>query len=220
MAIDDSSDPKLLILSAGYSGSRYTATILDRCGIEAGHEAWFGLTKYPIPPLVESSWMGLPPVEAGVFTGSVCHQTRHPLDVLDTLLTGILQRPDARDYLTYRIRHCGLHLRSQVPDDYDDTAAWNHWHVRWLADWIARCEQAADWTYRVEDFEAAHVWRMAREIGVAPPDRETIRWALFNTPRNVNQHVDRRRVVTWEDLPSTSDTRFLREWAGDMGYGD
>lgn len=137
------SPPRFAVVGTGRSGTAYTAAVLRACGVLCGHENWW--TPLPERRMAtldgDSSWMALPDVESGAWSGPVVHVVREPVATVRALL-GIEffghPDPDAHRRFAYEHEPC---MAAMEPLE----AA-----VHWWTSWNARCAAAADVTVRVE----------------------------------------------------------------------
>lgn len=135
--------PRFAVVGTGRSGTAYTAAVLRACGVLCGHESWW--TPLPERRMAtldgDSSWMALPDIESGAWSGPVVHVVREPVATVRALL-GIEffghHDPDAHRRFAYEHEPC---MAGMEPVE----AA-----VHWWASWNARCAAVADITVRVE----------------------------------------------------------------------
>lgn len=211
------SEPRLVVLSAGRSGSGYIAQVLTRAGLPCGHEAYYNLTSiHETDRPAESSWLALPRLEEGALGGvPAVHQVRHPLKVLSSLMNGVLLRTRGQPYRRFREEHTG----DPAPPYTAPASDWLAWFARHLLEWNQRCQRVAlergGFTYRVEAVTTEHVLGMF-ELAGERPDPGRIRRAVRHTPNRVNQH-GRGPEITWSDLPALEAVR-LQRWAVGVGY--
>lgn len=127
--------PRFAVTGTGRCGTGYTAAVLARCGIDCGHENWWT----PDPARVRTgldgdvSWLALPSIEAGDWSGPVAHIVRHPVDVVRSFVA--LDFPD----------HVSLPHEPDLADVDHPARAVEFW-VRWNR----RCAAVAGLTVRVE----------------------------------------------------------------------
>lgn len=203
---------RLLIVGAGRSGSGYIAATLRAAGVSAAHEGLYKLDedRFARARLVESSWMALPRVEDGRWDGPVYHQIRDPLAILNSLLNGVLTTEEEQPYRLFRVQHG--HGEPAPPLDGD----WTGWMVRHLADWLDRCDKAADETYRVEDVDGDRIRQIGRQAGIVVGATKAQR-ALARVSRSKNKHPD-GPGLTWAELDGIEGADTLAEIAGRHGY--
>lgn len=140
--------PRFAIIGSGGSGTAYMAAVLRANRVDCGHEQWWT----PLPGNRRSgldgdaSWLAVPDIEAGVWSGPVLHVTRHPLGVVRNLVSGGIFSPQP----TYdQFREFALRHEPQLADLEPAPAA-----VAWWLRWNRRCAAVADQTVRIEDTEA------------------------------------------------------------------
>lgn len=140
-------EPQFAVIGTGRSGTGYMAKVLQACGVNAGHENWWkprGRKKNGLDGDV--SWLALPSIETGEWSGPVVHVTRHPVHVVQSFIgIGFWDGTDTRDksgaFRGFALKH--------EPDlaDMDPLEAAVEWWVRWNR----RCAAVADLTVRLED---------------------------------------------------------------------
>jgi hypothetical protein len=178
--------PTAAVIGTGRSGTGFMAAVLAAAGLNTGHEAyWHAHVGAKAPNLdVDSSWLALPLLETGPWSGRVLHVVRHPVDAIRSLAGGGFFNADlARaPYPMYARAHC--------PNVYGRTgvaAAVEFW-----CDWNNRCAAVADATVRLEDATGpepvAKAWALtvADTIGLATVSPDDITAAVSATPTNTN----------------------------------
>lgn len=128
--------PWFAVTGTGRCGTGYVAAVLKRCGLDCGHENWWT----PDPKRVQarldgdSSWLALPDIETGRWSGAVIHIVRHPVDVVRSFVG--LGFPD----------YVSIPHEPDLADVPQPEKAVEYW-VRWNR----RCAAVADVTVQVED---------------------------------------------------------------------
>lgn len=133
--------PRFAVVGTGRCGTGYVAAVMRACGVRCGHENWWTpeASRRQSGLDGDSSWLALPDIEAGRWSGPVVHVVRNPVDVVASLLgIGIFARPTA--YRAFALWH--------EPDlsELPPLAA----AVAWWQRWNDRCAVVADVTVRVE----------------------------------------------------------------------
>lgn len=152
--------PGFAVVGTGRSGTGYVAALLGVNGVTCGHEGWWRPdgTGDRMPGLEgDSSWLALPDIESGVWTGPVAHVVRHPVATVRSLLGTRLFEPSedvSEVYRQFALTHC-----PQVADLPPLEAA-----VEWWVAWNERCAAVARVKLRVEDLRKP--WAVA-ELGDA-----------------------------------------------------
>lgn len=140
--------PGFAVIGTGRSGTAYVAAVLRACGVDCGHEDWW--TPFPAKRRSglagDSSWLALPDIESGAWTGPVLHVTRHPVHVVRSLLANgfFSNHKRRRDFIDFALAH--------EPDlvhmsEFEAS-------VEWWARWNLRCEAVADLRLKVSDIPA------------------------------------------------------------------
>lgn len=183
-------EPGILVTGSGRSGTGYLAEILNRCGLRAGHEAWWGLnTDGPEHGLdVDVSWLGC--FDIG-YTGRVFAQVRHPVDCIPSIYASEHSFP-------------WLLVRAQ--------------NVHLTGDWaVDACRIWLDYTRHA--VERAEAWWMVEDINPDllaerfDLDAETVAAVLAEMPTDVNARP--RADFTWPQHEVSID---VIEYAADLGY--
>lgn len=196
--------PPAVIVGTGRSASGYISELLRVCGINCGHESWWNPDRARTRGLdVDSSWIAAPDViQDGTYDGVILHQTRHPLDVVSSLLA----HPDRGVWLAERQRILG-----PLPEDRLARAA------RIAAGWLDICDDdrvAAIW--QVEAMTATMLTWIASLIG-RTVDHTTAATAMVTVGRRHNDHGTTTRLG-WDDLPDGPDKARLTHHAELGGY--
>ncbi len=156
---------RLLVTGCGRSGTKFTAVLLQRLGLDVRHEqmgrdgiaAWALAVSSPITP----PWG---PAAAHYRFDEVYHQVRHPLAVIASAATF---KNESWEYIY-------AHTSTSAADAMVIRGA-----KYWL-EWNLNAERMATWRYRVEDLDDVFDQFCAR-IGVTA-DRD----ALARTPIDCN----------------------------------
>lgn len=148
----------------------------------------------------DSSWLALPSIEIGCWSGPVAHITRHPVAVVASLMgIGFFAGGGRREFT-------GVAL-TEEPElaGMDSLRAC----VEWWARWNIRCAAVADVTIRVEDLPAG-----LREVGDAV-GHEIDADAAESVSTTIN-HRSRAEVdhqVVWRILDGRADEFGYRDGA-------
>lgn len=78
--------PWFAVIGTGRCGTGYLATLLRRAtSLQCGHEQWFGINGPTRRDLDgDSSWLAVPGIESGLWSGKVVHLVRTPSGVADS----------------------------------------------------------------------------------------------------------------------------------------
>lgn len=130
------SAPRFAVTGTGRCGTGYIAAVLRRCGVKCGHENWWTADPKRVQDDLDgdSSWLALPAVEAGEWSGPVVHVVRHPVSVVRSFVG--LGFPDWLS-LPY------VPDLAALPQPQLAIEFWCRWNDR--------CAAVADVTVRVED---------------------------------------------------------------------
>lgn len=209
--------PRGAVIGTGRSGTGYMAALLTAAGLDAGHELYWHAHGAPRGSEldVDSSWLALPHIEAGKWTGPVLHVVRHPVDTVRSLVTTGLFAESSMDhpYAAY----ARVHARS-VAGLFDLPAAVEFW-----CEWNARCAAVADATVRLEDVEWTGTadpfpLTIERVFGPAFPHvRNTIVHDVGAAARSLPADVNTRGPVA--DLDPREVWRLIGRRAHAFGYG-
>lgn len=205
--------PRLCILSTGRAGSRYIAELLTQAGLPCGHERYYGVTDARMGGmLAESSYLALPRVEKGHFSGTCVHQVRDPLAVISSFMNGQMEKNVnvSRAHFQQMNKRDGRRKRPMSRDE------WLLYTVRYVTDWNARCARLAKFTYRVEDVDAALIHHLGELAGLTLKPA-VVAHALGEVSRTTNKHPQ-GPSYNWDDLPDDASTHALREHARRWGY--
>lgn len=207
-------EPAFVGVSTGRSGSRWIAEVMNRAGIACTHEQVFVAERFGPHGDVAPAWdrpeLGewsaqVVPLLDGVEAGRVWHQVRDPLRVVGSLMSfGLFQHPNEHGL-------SGKFIVSRVGRTGDPLAD----VVRYVADWLERCDAAASLRWRVEDVDADLLVRLGAELGVRV-DAGEARDAVASVPTDLNTHGTPWHVDAGM-LPDTADT--VRLLAAGRRYG-
>lgn len=185
--------PRFAVVGTGRCGTGYVAAVLCHSGLRCGHEQWW-------TPAVgrrvggldgDSSWLAVPDIEADTWSGPVLHVTRHPVDVVSSLIgIGFFYGPP-REYLGFALDH-----EPELADLLPLRAS-----VEWWARWNARCAAVADLTIPVEDL-AGRLDDIGDLIGGRLDEDQVIR---VPTTVNRRQRVEVDPAAVWELLDGRAE---------------
>lgn len=136
--------PRFAVVGTGGSGTAYVARVFRANGVRCGHEQWWtpfdGKRRSGLEG--DSSWLAVPDIETGRWSGPVLHVTRHPLGVTRNLLAGIFSPQSS--YPQFR-RFALAHEPDLAPLEPLEGA------VEWWIRWNRRCAAVADLTIQIDD---------------------------------------------------------------------
>lgn len=148
-AMNDDGAPRAVVVGTGRSGTGYMTHVLLANGVNAGHEGWFNpllwgaeVEREQKPGLdVDVSWMALPYIESGEWSGPVLHVVRNPVDCIRSL------------EWTEHVTHPDSPFSAFARENFE---FWDEWSpleaaVEFYVDWNERCAVVADHTLRLED---------------------------------------------------------------------
>jgi hypothetical protein len=200
---------QFLVTGTLRSGTAYTAQVLNRAGIACGH-GWAyppdGVRRYPHVEILGDAAPLAAPFVAD-FPGLVLHQVRHPLAVIGSLVgfTAMGNRLAHGPVGEFLARHF-----TAGGDPMVDA-------MRYYVEWNSLCERHNGYyRYRVEDFSAGVILRIADLIG-QPLDAATLAEALAAVPVDFNSRYGARRL-RWSDLPEGASRDALARLAERYGY--
>ena len=164
-------EPRFVIVGTGRSGTGYISKLLTASGVRCGHEEWWNPRGTHADGLVgDASWLAT--TELAGYEGFVFHQTRHPLDVITSMVKVELHQP----YLGWQQR-----LTGPLADPVQRSA------VAYVM-WNLAAERHAQFRWQVEQVTADVLHEIGRRVGRA------VRPALGQVRTTVNQHHDRPRI--------------------------
>lgn len=148
MHVNDTGAPRAVIIGTGRSGTGYMSRLITEATghTTCGHEAWFRELGEREPGLdVDSSWLALPDIEAGTWSGPVVHVVRNPVACVASLLrTEFFGAHLGTPYPAFALANCKPAADALAISPV--AAAVEFW-----AHWNARCAAAAHLTVRLED---------------------------------------------------------------------
>lgn len=196
-----------MIVGTGRHGSGYVARVLCAAGVPCGHEQWWNPHHARVPGLaVDSSWCAVPFLRW--YSGAVWHQTRHPLDVISSLV----KLPNWGQYLTLAETVTG-----PLPGEVVDAA------VRTYVTLNAECERRAGETlgarrWQVEHVDAELVQTLAAYMQFDLSDHAA-EHAVASVPTDTNYHGHGARL-SWADVHGLADRDLVDElMAMTLRYG-
>jgi hypothetical protein len=142
--------PRTAIIGTGRSGTGYAARLITETSTtpsaNCGHEGWWRALGEPVPGLdCDASWLALPDIEAGAWSGPVVHIVRDPVATVQSLLrTEFFGMIADTPYPSFAMEHCKA---AEAALAVSPVAA----AVEFWADWNARCAAVAQLTVRIED---------------------------------------------------------------------
>lgn len=167
-------DRKLLVTGCGRSGTKYTAELLQKLGMDVRHEEMGadGIATWCMAVDSEDSpWGG---GRRGIRFGAILHQVRHPLRVIPSLTT--FTAPSWNYIAKY------IPCPAEEPIVLRAAKYWYYWNEE--------AEKVATWRYRIEAIENVFPEFCAR-AGVKPSLE-----ALHNTSTLVNSRKV-RPLMKW-----------------------
>lgn len=178
---------KLLVTGAGRCGTWWLTHALRSCGIPATHEVAYDHQHHGEGEWAcEVSWLAAPytPLD----DAHVVHLVRHPLDqIASRAAWGSFEPDDPPGRYDPRIK--GAWAVDQVPAIAAGRSPVERAAIHW-ARWNELI--TADELIRLEDLDAATVWRLARIVD--PAAREP------TLPGKANASTRRKPTVTWADI--------------------
>lgn len=211
--------PRAAIIGTGRSGTGYAARLITETThtphASCGHEGWWRALGERVPGMFcDASWLALPDIEAGTWSGPVVHVVRNPVDTVASLLRtsffgAIVETP----YPAFALQHCEA-ARDALPVG-TITAAVEFW-----ADWNARCAAVANLTVRIEDLSdweggADSVAAATLDLVAGVLDVEFGAWQLAAAlPTDVNHDGDHLVI---KDVNHENDEGYI--WAALSGRG-
>lgn len=148
--------PKFAVIGAPKSGTKYVSELFRAVGINCGHEEWWGKVETRTKTRLDgdSSWMALPEIEFGKWSGTVIHVVRNPVSVVRSLASiGIISSrgnidPYYREYLL-RFEPDLLKFKPVIAE----SKFWRSWNERCrrVADVSICVERIVDEFGKVED---------------------------------------------------------------------
>lgn len=180
---------KVLVTGCGRSGTKFTALLLQRLGLDVRHEKLGrdGIAAWPLAVRTPTTPWG--PAVAPERFGEIFHQVRHPLAVIRSVVTF---KPDSWTYVY-------AHTSASAADPLVLRGA-----KYWL-EWNEHAERIATWRYRIEDV-AAVFDELCERLDVTadwsalerlPADTNTRRYGrVFHYYDEISARLRLRRVET------------------------
>ena len=174
-------EPQRLFLITGCarSGTTFMARVLNRCGLDVGHEGVGGTGTVSWTMAVESSCTPFgPPYKKGNFK-HIFHQVRHPLDTISSVYAN---EPQESWEFIYR------HLPQISPEDSKLEKCVKYWIY-----WNQQAEAKAEMTYQVENLKKA-LKKIGKRLGVELP-----RTLARKISKTVNHRED-YHYFSWKEI--------------------
>ena len=189
---------RFVATGTGRCGTRYLATLMSETDLPVGHEAAFGPGGFAGWPLIrgDCSWLALPYLEHLAFgPTTILHLTRHPLDVLRSLVGIGFWRDDPDDgHLPYR------KFAEQVAPDVMGHESEVARAMRWIVEANDLAASFRDHHVRVEAIGNHDGYAQLLDVLGISRKADAIDMALSRVPTNVNSR--RRAEIDWADLPA------------------
>ena len=182
-------EPKFVIVGTGRSGTGYISSLLTAGGIRCGHEGWWSPLDRRQPRLVgDSSWCAT--FELDDYDGRVFHQIRDPISTMRSVA--------ASEVSPHRRQNPWYQYRTQFVEYTDDPIL----DALLTVDrWLAKSEEIAEWTWRLEDVDVDLVAAIGARLGRVV-DRDGVQMALDSAPRNKMKYKKQKTYdFSWNDLP-------------------
>jgi hypothetical protein len=204
--------PEFVIVGTGRCGTGFTSEYLTRIGVHCSHEGYYtphGPTLRNPERLFlakgDASWLAVPFLENADLP--VLHQVRHPRDVIRSLM-----KIGFFDPALHRRHGAFIAFAERYFQPGGDPLESS---IRWYLEWNQRCEEVAEYRFRVEDFEAA-----------LPEILHRIGYRHVRARAAVSTSTNTKRKEIGEDLDSAFDEALaahalfprLTELAGRYGY--
>lgn len=205
---------RLVIASAGRSGSGYISKLLTAAGVRCTHEEVFtpvGVDRARWREVdAESSWLAVPYLAKLPPNVHVVHQVRHPVDVIRSLMGIRMFAPPDENV------HGAFHdfVASSLPALQEQPSEIERCMTFWV-EWNSAAARSAGHTYRVEELTIDGLVDLVERAGGAA-DLGAAQRAVEAVPSNYNARR-RDHEVTWASLPDGP----LKERVGDLArtYG-
>lgn len=195
LQVDMLDAPAAAVIGTGRCGTGYIAELLARAGAGVGHERfWCGGVQPPVLGLdVDVSWLALPDIEAGAWSGPVVHIIRDPVATVRSLVRTGLFGPIAGPLQDFAYTNC------PAVRGLDVVAA----AVEWWCDWNARCAKVSAATLHIEAFprqSALNTLGLVLGVDLDRPLAEDIPHNTNRTPRGWSPILEDDRHVDAADV--------------------
>ncbi|MFH1419408.1 MAG: methyltransferase domain-containing protein [Planctomycetota bacterium] len=221
---------RYIILASPRAATAYISSLLTNIGLNCSHESffkfeqrWQGFLKAG-EIFGEASWLAVPFLERMPLRVPILHQTRHPVDVIRSLLQIRFVDLDDNDlpvrqgvglrFTQFAYRHCPMLFEYATTRE---RAIWFYYF------WNRKIEEGSAnrqiLRYAVEHLSPDCLRQILDHIGVpqerVPDDVLTANFELL--PRNINtksrEKIALTEDVTWDDLPEA-----VQQLASSYGY--
>lgn len=191
----------LLITGTSRSGTKYIAKVLQKCGLDIGHERLGkdGISSWVMTMRTDHVPWG--PARKGLQFVHIFHQVRHPLKVIASVYS--TEPPESWEYIL-------KHIPQIRKEDSLTVKCAKYWYY-----WNLKAYKEAEWTYRIEDLE--NIWDEFQERLVCRWDKKV----LDQVPKDTNTRGIVLRKFTWQDLQHDLDPTLyknIRQLALQYGY--
>ena len=200
----------LLVTGCARSGTGYIAKVLQKCGLDVGHERLGaeGISSWVMA--VESIFSPWGPPRHNLKFKHIFHQVRDPLKVISS--TYMTEGPQSWAYIIQ-------HIPQIKWNDSFVVKSAKYWYY-----WNLKAAECAEWTYRVEDLE--QVWEEFEKRLGKKLDRSAFSEIAKNYNRRDLKPLSRESNLlledfTWKDLKEELDPQLyenLRSLAKKYGY--
>lgn len=165
--MNETGAPRAAIIGSGMCGTGYLTQLLRANGISAGHEDWFRPVPGRLPGLdVDVSWLAMPDIESGLWTGPTVTIIRNPVDTVRSL--AYLFDQTHAPYVIFARDRC-----PKIRDSYGTEAAVEFW-----VDWNQRCAAISNMVINLEGLEDALAYLAKgleiRSLSPAPQVSKTV----------------------------------------------
>jgi hypothetical protein len=215
--INELGAPRAAIVGTGRSGTGYMSRLITEATTHTGcgHESWWCELGGQTPGYeVDASWLALPHIEAGEWSGPVVHVVRDPVRTVASLLrTEFFGAHSMTPYPQYALRHCEPAASAMSLSPVAAAVEfWAHWNARCaaIAQLTVRLEDVANWEGGPDSIAAATLDLIADVLGVTFGAWET----AAAIPTNVNH---RNHPSGNNDLVIAVDEAYVWDRLGERG---
>ncbi len=146
--------PESAVTGSFHAQLGWTSQLLRYCRVDCGDEAHWNLSRRPTGSVrADVSWVAA--AHLGGFRGSVFHQVRHPMRVLESVMASGMLDPPGR-----LLRRTLMELCPELDDRAPIETA-----MRAITAFMDTVEERSTFTWRVEDLDAELLMELCQRLG-------------------------------------------------------
>lgn len=184
-------DPLILVVGCGRSGTKYMAKFLQASGLDVGHEKMGkdGSVSWLMSAIID--WAPWGPLSKDFHFRHIFHQVRNPVKMIQSF---------------YNIPPLATWewISEVIPEIKPSDSVLTKSAKYWLY-WNLMSEKRAEWTYRIENFDKEYK-EMGRRLGITFNEQ-----TLQSISKKTNAKNNSIRLLSWKILRDELEPQLLND---------